>query len=481
MANNPNQPDIQVNNFKIHLSAALLLTISLGIVSNLWAQRNVSYRELTMRNQDQPVSFEFITLPGNNDETVTFTSVFSFSHSFLPFKKTGQRNSDKQFFSTVNLSMEVFKANKRFKKRKRDENISVDGLEPMGRAFWSDTAYAKTYEQSQSKQKFLTGYLDVALEPGSYNYVLQMKRGEETESRISRTQFVRIEPYDEMKIGNIILGDQLQTDRRTSRLQLVNRGNNVEYAKDFYLMAYIPSYESNAQYSLSINKLNVVDKDTSRQKQVFATDLSPDQIRTGIRPSISSGDKETFIDLKSDNNGFAYALLEVPNSNFANALYRVSIKKNDKKLVSQGTYRSLWIDMPTSLLNLDVAIDMLRFIADKKTMDRLSRGTQMEREKKFREYWEKQDPTPNTEFNELMAEYYRRIDYAYRNFTTDNTLGYNSDQGKIYIKFGPPQNINRKFPTEGATTEIWTYKDRQFVFKATTGFGDFKLVKDQSK
>ena len=246
-------------------------------------------------------------------------------------------------------------------------------------------------------------------------------------------------------------------------------------------MAYLPNYESGDNYKLNIKKLNVADEDTSTQNQVYSAELSSADIRTGIRPSISSTDRGNYINLKSDDNGFAYALLKIPNSNFDNALYRLTIQKGDNKIASQGTYRSLWIDMPTSLLNLDVAIDMLRFIANKETMDRLSSGTQAEREKKFREYWEKRDPTPDTEFNELLAEYYRRIDYAYKNFTTNNEIGYNSDQGEVYIKFGPPQNIDRKFPTDGATTEIWTYKDRQFVFKATTGFGDFKLVKDQSK
>ena len=468
-----------MNNHKTHLSAALLIIFCLATVSNLWAQRNVSYRDLAMRDRDRPVSFDFITLPGDTDETVKFTSIFSFSYSYLPFKKTGNRNSDNQFLSTANLSMEVFKSDKRF--NKRDKNVSVEGLEPVGRTFWSDTAYAKNYDESQSKYEYLSGYLNISLKPGTYNYVLQMKRGEETDSRISRTQFVRVKPYREMSVGNIILGERLLSDEQTPKLQLSNRGNSVEYAQDFYLMAYLPDYESGANYKLNINRLNIADEDTSTQNQVYSAELSSDDVRTGIRPSISSTDRETYINLKSDDNGFAYVLLKIPNSNFANALYRVSIQKDEKKIASQGTYRSLWIDMPTSLLNLDVAIDMLRFIANKETMDRLSSGTQAEREKKFREYWEKRDPTPDTEFNELLAEYYRRIDYAYKNFTTSNEIGYNSDQGEVYIKFGPPQNIDRKFPTDGATTEIWTYKDRQFVFKATTGFGDFKLVKDQSK
>ena len=137
--------------------------------------------------------------------------------------------------------------------------------------------------------------------------------------------------------------------------------------------------------------------------------------------------------------------------------------------------------MPTSLLNLNVAIEMLRFITNKETIKKIDNGTALEREKKFRSFWKEKDPTPNTEFNELMAEYYQRIDYTYKNFTTENTIGFNSDRGEVYIKYGPPKDINRKFPKEGATTEIWTYPNRQFIFKATTGFGDFDLVSSQSR
>ena len=468
--------------FTKQLSSALLITFLLGLATNLWAQRNVSYRDLAMRNQERPISFDFIVLPGDSESEVRFTSVFSFSYSYLPFKKTGDRSSENQFFSAANLSMEVFKAGKNFGKRKRDENIAVEGLEPAGRALWADTAYAKTYDQSQSKTDHLHGYLDVALEPGNYNYVLQMKRGEETESRMSRTQSVRLYPYSEMPTGNIILGKKLQTNNNTPRMQLTTMGSNVEYAENFYLMAYLPGHQSGDNYSLTINKLAVADEDTSTRAQVYNTNLSENDIRTGIHPKISSTDQQSHINLHASDQGYAYALLEIPNKNFPNALYQLTIEKDGQQPpVARGTYRSLWVDMPTSLLNLDVAVDMLRFVADDKTIDDLSSGSQMEREKKFREYWEKRDPTPNTEFNELMAEYYRRIDYAYRNYTSNNVLGYNSDQGEVYIKFGPPQNIERKFPTDGATTEVWTYQNRRFVFKATTGFGDFKLVNNQSE
>jgi GWxTD domain-containing protein len=451
------------------------------MVSNLWAQRNVSYPQLAMRNQQQPISFDFITLPGNTDSTVTFASIFSFPYSYLPFKKNNDRSSENEFFGVVDLSLEVFKADeKEFLKRQKNKDISVAGLEPAERAFWSDTAFAQTYEESQSKKQFLNGFLSTPLRPGIYHYVLQMKRGEETDSQLSRTQSVRIKPYSEMEIGNIILGEEIRVADKMPQLKLSDTGKNVKYAKDFFALAYLPQYDNEANYTLQITSLNVNDEDTSRVNQIYSSDIR--DIRTGVKPKIAYSNNELIINLHSSEDGFAYALIKVPNSNFPNSLYRMTIEKEDEKRpTAQTTFRSLWIDMPTSLLNLDVAIDMLHYIVDDETLDQLSRGTRLEREKKFREFWKKRDPTPDSEFNELMAEYYRRIDYAYENFTTDNTLGYESDQGEIYIKFGPPSDINRRFPTNGPTREIWIYENRKFIFSATTGFGDFKLISDESR
>lgn len=463
------------------LSAALLIVFSVGLVSDLWAQRNVGYRSLAMRSQQEPVSFDFITLPGDNEKSVKFVSVFSLSYSYLPFKKMNQHRSGKQFYSPVSVSLEMFKSDNP-KSKKNKENISVEGLEPAGRSFWSDTAMAETYKKSQSNKEFITGHLSVNLQPGSYNYVLQLKRGDQSDSRTSKTQVVNIESYDAMKVGNVIIGEKLVADGPTDRLQLTSMGNNVEYAKDFYALAYIPNYDENASYTLKVHSLNVTEGDTSKEGQTFSKQLNSNEIRTKLHPSIANANSKNYLNLNASDQGYAYALVEIPNSKFPNSFYRLVIEKEGQKgPVSEGKFRSLWIDMPASLYSLDVAVDMLHYIADEKTMDRLSSGTKAEREEKFREYWKKRDPTPDTEFNELMAEYYRRIDYAYENFSTENMIGYNSDQGEIYIKFGPPKNIERKYPTEGPTTEIWTYPNRKFIFRATTGFGDFELVSNQSR
>ncbi|HAC16787.1 MAG TPA: hypothetical protein DCE78_12715 [Bacteroidetes bacterium] len=132
--------------------------------------------------------------------------------------------------------------------------------------------------------------------------------------------------------------------------------------------------------------------------------------------------------------------------------------------------------MPTSLLNLDVALDNMKYIADETTIKELKRGNVSEKEAKFRAFWKEKDPTPDTDYNELMSEYYKRIDDAYKQFTTPSKPGYESDQGKIFIVYGPPENIERRFPPNGVTQEIWQYGSRTFIFNATSGFGDFELV-----
>lgn len=462
------------------IAAALCALLSLFVANEVSAQNKTGYQQLVKRSQQDPISVELITLPGKSDSTLTLATVFSLPYSYLPFKKGHSPNPDKKFYSPIELSLEIFKSADTDLKEK--EEVSLKGLEAIGRSFWTDTAYAKSYDQSQSRHHFLNGYLESSVKPGTYSYALQMRRGGENKSRMSKTRTVHLSSYEEMKTGNVILGEKLSESDEMQQLTLSSLSGNVAYTKDFYTLAYIPSFDSTRNYGLEITLLDISGDDTSSVNTVYTQQLAESDFITGIRPTLSSKySKKTRISLNHTDSGYTYALVRIPNKKLPNGMYRIAVhKEKQRRPVASGTFRSIWVDIPTSLLKLDVAIDMLHYVADDKTLDRLSTGTQKEREKKFRNYWKKKDPTPKTEFNELMAEYYRRIDYAYQNFTTENVMGYNSDRGEIYIKFGPPENIERKFPTNGPTTEIWTYSSRKFVFQATTGFGDFRLVSSNS-
>ena len=100
-------------------------------------------------------------------------------------------------------------------------------------------------------------------------------------------------------------------------------------------------------------------------------------------------------------------------------------------------------------------------------------------EQVFLSYWQKRDPTPKTSINELMEEYYIRVNYVNEYFNMSWKEGWETDFGMIYILFGPPDEIQRSNVNSNNTSmyQVWYYNrlNKQFVFKDQNGFGDFKL------
>lgn len=460
----------------IHHSLLCTLAFSLLIISNATAQRRVSYQDLVMKQRSQHAYFDIFTLPGNSDNTVQFASTFRIDYSFLPFRKMNNYGDKERFFSPVSLSMEVFEAEE--KVSDPEDRVSIEGLNTVNRSFWRDTAYAESYQQTNSNNTFIVGSLQTELKPGLYNYLLQLNRSDGAPEERSRAQQVEIYTYGEKPKGNVIFVQDLNNKQQPSFLRLLSFGGNVNYGRDFHALVHLPNYAPQAEYYYRVSRFSTPDIKSGDTEQIDEQPLSENNFLTNIRPKLTTDKEAPGLRLNQTRKGHSYALFHVPNSEFPNDTYRLEVlRKGEDQPIARTTFRSLWLQMPASLLNLDVAIDMLRFIEKDEVIEKLKSGSEAEREEKFREYWKSKDPTPKTEYNELMAEYYRRIDYAYEQFSTVNTVGFESDQGQIYIRYGTPDNVERKFPTDAAAVEIWSYDNsQQFVFRATSGFGDFQLV-----
>ena len=139
----------------------------------------------------------------------------------------------------------------------------------------------------------------------------------------------------------------------------------------------------------------------------------------------------------------------------------------------------IWIDKPFSLRDPAMAIEYLNFIAPDSIIYRMLSFDKSEYPKVLHEYWTSFDPTPESSFNQLMTEYYKRIDYAakeFRGLGKDN--GIKTDRGMIYIRFGKPDEVERSSNTQGQVVETWIYKnpERKFVFVDKRGIGNFTLV-----
>jgi len=85
----------------------------------------------------------------------------------------------------------------------------------------------------------------------------------------------------------------------------------------------------------------------------------------------------------------------------------------------------------------------------------LKLATDGERDHFIQQFWDRRNPHPeNPRRNAFKDEHYRRIAYADERFVAPPIPGWRTDRGRIYIVYGPPDEIERR-PAEHL--EQWRY------------------------
>jgi hypothetical protein len=78
----------------------------------------------------------------------------------------------------------------------------------------------------------------------------------------------------------------------------------------------------------------------------------------------------------------------------------------------------------------------------------------------------------------MQIEFFRRVRYSERHFQGFGP-GWRSDMGRIYIKLGPPDQIeSRPASMTSPAVEIWYYNQpyRRLIFGDREGFGRYTLL-----
>lgn len=459
-----------------HLSIPLLILIALfPLITD--AQRQATPYERLLQRSDQPNSYiTDIMLPTEDGATVGV--IFRLDYDLVPFLRVrpSMENTPEnaEYFAPVRMGLEVFEGRHRSSRRS-----SSDNTRSIFRDSYLDTVYVNSFEQTRSRLQHVQGVLSTNLEPGSYNYELQLTRAQSTREQSSTRRNIQIPAYDTLSSANIVILSEFSRAEDTAGGSFLNYGENVLYGSDYEMMIVLPQADSDQQFKIAIHRMRSGQSDEADSDPTFEHTLNADEIFTGSNYQLNRNPDGIKFSMNLSDSGSRFGVVSIPNSEFENARYRIQILDADEKVIGSRIVNSRWLDMPVSLLNIDVAINMMRFIVSDEELNRLQRGSSAEKERKFRDFWEQRDPTPDTEFNELMTEYYERIDYTYRNFTSMQTPGFESDQGRAYILYGEPDNIERRLPTDQPTQEIWEYPNRTLVFEATSGFGDFKLISER--
>ena len=147
-------------------------------------------------------------------------------------------------------------------------------------------------------------------------------------------------------------------------------------------------------------------------------------------------------------------------------------KKNARSLRQElsKTYRK-WLDE-----------DVRWIITDEEQKAFMMLSNDEERDQFIEAFWQRRDPTPDTEENEFKEEHYRRIAYANEHYAA-GIPGWKSDRGRIYIVFGPPDEIEShpsggsyERPMEEGGGETSTFPFEQWRYRYIEGIGQEIII-----
>ena len=173
-------------------------------------------------------------------------------------------------------------------------------------------------------------------------------------------------------------------------------------------------------------------------------------------------------------------------------LKRKPSKKQDQAATVEkmGKVYKKWLDEDVRWIITDEELSAFKKLA-----------TNAERDQFIEGFWQRRDPTPDTEENEFKEEHYRRIAYADERFAA-GIRGSRTDRGRIYIMYGKPDSIDAhpaggpyQRPQEeggGSTStfpfEVWRYRylegigqEIEIEFVDDCSCGAYEMTMDRSK
>jgi GWxTD domain-containing protein len=146
----------------------------------------------------------------------------------------------------------------------------------------------------------------------------------------------------------------------------------------------------------------------------------------------------------------------------------------------------IWFQKPRSLYKIDYAIQPLELIVDPETFEQLKSGNDHEEIENFRKFWLTKDPTSETAFNEVMYEFYTRVDSADIRWGGKRWMyGWRKEPGRTFLLYGKPDEVVDNSLNPVNPIMEWTYqlKDRKliFTFQALYGRKSYELIDQRTE
>ena len=126
--------------------------------------------------------------------------------------------------------------------------------------------------------------------------------------------------------------------------------------------------------------------------------------------------------------------------------------------------------------------DVRWIITDEERSAFMQLSNDEERDQFIEAFWQRRDPTPDTEENEFKEEHYRRIAYVNEHYAA-GIPGWKSDRGRMYIVFGPADEIDShpsggsyERPMEEGGGETSTFPFETWRYRYIEGIGQEVMI-----
>lgn len=396
--------------------------------------------------QGLPFASEIISLP-RTDSTYSVYYTYKIPYRLLVFER-----NDELFSAGVRVSVEILDNDARMVERNiKDTKITVNN-----------------FEETNDLGLHLQDFIAFKLDKGEYRIITFI-------SDKNSSDEIPLEPAELILSGNkmvqhplVIQSKEFICDGQKSFI-LANTGGKVPFSgEQFHLI--IPIIDT------TISELNVEIENNG--EVIIATKVSESYV---IPIGINECEKRLTITKNSGIVPLRNFVLRNVNEKLNEGELTLQITNNEKSIDEKYKIKVVWFNKPFSLMDPERAIELLSYIESDSVIYPLLKNGISKYPKILSEYWKKFDPTPETTFNEIMFEYYSRIDHASREFRSiGKDRNFKSDRGTVYIKFGKPDKIERTSNEQGQVVEIWFYSNpqRRFSFIDKKGSGNFTLTEN---
>ena len=470
---------MKITKFNLSLLISFLFSLVFCTLHNIsFAQSPNELENDQFMFRGKFLAFSSYSVPSFSTDSTSFISLFKIPYDRLIFRK--ESINPKEIYFVANISAEL---------TFQDNNGII-----RSRQLIADSIKLKNFEETKSKIQFYTQSFYTTLKPEDYSAFLEIFDFNGKSLAKSRVPEIKFTNYYKTPT----ISDPFYLDSRIDNILIPFVSDSaLNFKSQDPLLLFCISYKNQHNVIYIINKIeddseplpwyeSFSIKGTSPLIENKKVELSQNTnpislLLTGTNDNsqkIPGANALSSIDSDSKGMNLGVFLISIPQDRFIPGKYEIIIKNPELKDSMRKIFYVKWESMPISLREVDNALNSMKIIIDDDQYDKLDKGNKKDVFNHILNYWKKFDPTPKTQFNEAMDEFFSRVDYVDINYRSIRERdGYKTERGKVYILNGKPDSIET-IPTGSGTKENWIYKKiKKIYYFETNSAGLYKIIK----